>query len=688
MSEQLLQTLEMASEPAIVVNAPAGWGKTTLLARWEDHSADAPFAWLHADRGDTVGTYFHHLVATIANIAPDVGGEARDLLASGAREFDLDVLLTMLVNDLANSTRRVTLVIDDYHLIADSDIDAGMDFLLRRLPAQLRLVVASRHLPDWLGLITALGRGGVLAIGADDLRLDESQQAAVLDRLGVQLDGEAQHQLHQVIEGWPAGLHLASVRLRSSPAGSVIDALVEGGPVREYLAADVLSNLPHELHDYLVDTSIVTRLSPELCEAITLRDDCRELLEQAQQSGLPVAADPGDAASLALHPLVRDYLIAVGARRPERMAQAHLRAANWYADAGDPSCAIEHFIDAGALDEAAQMIVDNEEPLWLGNRFEETLAWIDRLGNDVFARNPMLGIVGGLAAFNAGGRSHRIRELTDTAARAAGDMPRDERSLVVAGASVVRALDAAASRGDAGAALRHIEAGYPLLAADQLTKLHPERGFFGLIALRIRYFAGQSDPLDAAAALELDSPASIAAAANIELQAGDAAAARRHAQDAWHRANGRVPPSSEGWAGIYIALAQTDEDEPWKWVTRAQEILAPRRSLLLEVLTTAVAIQVGRAIGNDSEVAELAEDGVQLLAQCADAGMPGEMLRAQMTGVEATPKQLTERELTVLRALRGPLTQREIGRELHLSYNTIKTYATPRLPQARSDVPV
>jgi LuxR family transcriptional regulator, maltose regulon positive regulatory protein len=285
---RLLERLDhgMACE-LVLVCTPAGFGKTTLLADWA-RQGTRPIAWLSLDAGDNdPARFWRHAAAALDGIHPGVDERVAPLL-QGLQPAAFQGVAAMLVNELAGVTEEVVLILDDYHLVQAPQVHQSLGFLLEHLPAGLRLVLASRADPP-LALARLRGRGQLAELREADLRFMPEEAAELLRAaVGPELPAAAVTALEGRTEGWVAGLQMAALSLQGHPD---IEAFVQSFSgshryVLDYLAEEVLDGQPHPLREFLLQTSVLERLSGPLCEAVTGRADSQQLLEQVERANL------------------------------------------------------------------------------------------------------------------------------------------------------------------------------------------------------------------------------------------------------------------------------------------------------------------------------------------------------------------------------------------------------------------
>jgi LuxR family transcriptional regulator, maltose regulon positive regulatory protein len=244
-------------------------------------------AWLSLDGGDSdPARFWRYVAAALDETRPGVGQRV-EALFQGAQP-PLEAVLTVLINELAGGPEEVVLVLDDYHLIQAPLVHDGLAVLLERLPPQLRLVLAGRADPP-LSLARSRASGQLVELREADLRFSAEETAALLrTAVGPELPEAAVAALGDRTEGWAAGLQLAALSLHGQADVDAFVAGFSGGHrfVLDYLTEEVLDRQPEPLRAFLLETSILERLSGPLCDAVTGRSDSQELLEQAERANL------------------------------------------------------------------------------------------------------------------------------------------------------------------------------------------------------------------------------------------------------------------------------------------------------------------------------------------------------------------------------------------------------------------
>jgi LuxR family transcriptional regulator, maltose regulon positive regulatory protein len=411
--EQML--LKGAQATLTLISAPAGFGKTTLLGTRSDVGG-RPVAWVSLDERDQdAATFWTYVLLAVDRAAPGTATAALEQLRSG--QADIETVLTALLNELSVLPQDLDLVLDDYHAADGPQVRTGMVFLLDHLPSQVHLVISTRADPG-LPLSRLRARGRLVEVRAADLRFTRDEAAAYLNdvnALGLGDDDVAT--LEARTEGWAAALQLAALSLdgRADRAAFIAGFAGDDRFVVDYLADEVLDRQPADVRRFLLDTSILDRLTGPLCDAVTGRTDGRTVLHALDRANLFVLPLDDRRHWYRYHHLFGDVLRAhLADERPGEVAELHRRAADWFDRSGDPQAAVRHALASGDTDRAAA-IVELAIPDLRRRRAEVvTRRWIDDLPQDVARDRPVLavGFVGALAAGNEFGEIEpRLREV-------------------------------------------------------------------------------------------------------------------------------------------------------------------------------------------------------------------------------------------------------------------------------------
>ena len=416
---RLVQRLDRDALPAVVlVSAPAGFGKTTLLAEWlaAGEEKAKPAAWLSLDRRDSdPAVFWSYVVAAVRRVAADVGADALSTLQSNPTA--LEAVVTSLLNDFAAVSYDVVLVLDDYHLVESLDVQESMRFLVEHLPEQLHLVVASRADPPW-PLAGLRARGELLEVRASELRFTSQEAAAYLnDAMALDLTAADVDALEARTEGWIAALQLAALSLqdRDDPTAFIAEFAGDDRFVVDYLVDEVLDRQPGDVRTFLLETSILNRLTAPLCAAVTGRSDAKATLEDLERSNLFLVPLDDRRQWYRYHHLFGEVLRArLPDEEPDQVVALHRRASDWFEANGDRTEAIRHAMAAGEFTKAAEFVELAIPDLGRARQDATIRALLDALPPGVFANRPVLslGLVGAhIVTGDTAGVEERLDEI-------------------------------------------------------------------------------------------------------------------------------------------------------------------------------------------------------------------------------------------------------------------------------------
>jgi LuxR family maltose regulon positive regulatory protein len=414
----------------ILICAPAGFGKTTLVSEWIASLTPVPsptrrgeVAWLSLDKDDNdLPRFLAYFVAALQTIAPTVGEAMLGVLhASRSQPPPTDVLLTALLNDLA-ALGDAMLVLDDYHVIESPPIDEALTFFVDHLPPQFRLVIASREDPP-LPLARLRAHGQLTELRAADLRFTPAEAASFLNQvMDLNLSASDIAALEARTEGWIAGLQLAALALQGtlsmqgrSDTANFIQAFTGSHRfVLDYLMEEVLQRQPAAVRHFLLQTSILDRLCGSLCEAVTDRTGGRGLLETLERDNLFIVPLDDQRQWYRYHHLFAEVLQAhLREAQPDHVSTLHRRASEWYEQHGLPSDAIRHALAAEDFEGAAGLI----ELAWSatedGSQSTKWLGWAKALPDELVRARPVLSIWYAYALLGSGEMEAAEARLTD-----------------------------------------------------------------------------------------------------------------------------------------------------------------------------------------------------------------------------------------------------------------------------------
>ncbi|GAB3526755.1 LuxR C-terminal-related transcriptional regulator [Arthrobacter monumenti] len=480
------------------MSAPAGFGKTTQLVEWLAAAQEGwGTAWLSLDRRDNDATLFwRYVVAALNTASPGIGVDALALLQSS--QPPMEAVLTTLLNDLQAIPVDIVLVLDDYHVIDARDVQDGVMFLLEHLPPQIHLVIATRADPS-LPLARLRGRGDLAEIRAADLRFSTDETEAYLNgMMRLALTSRDAAALEAQTEGWIAALQLVALSLqgRDDTARFVADFAGDDRYIVDYLVEEVLQSQPGDVQNFLLQTSILERLSGSLCDAVTGQDNGQARLAALDRGNLFVVPLDARRHWYRYHQLFADVLQArLLDEQGGAVPDLHRRASFWYEQNGGPSEAIGHALAARDFERAADL-VELEIPAMRRDRQEATLyGWLKMFPEEVVRVRPVLGVgfIGALVVRGElEGVDARLREVEGWLEKAKdgsrGINPHSSEMVVVdAGGfrrlpSTVEVYRAALAlaQGDVPGTVRHAQIALELAPAEDDLQRAAAAGFLGL----------------------------------------------------------------------------------------------------------------------------------------------------------------------------------------------------------------
>jgi LuxR family maltose regulon positive regulatory protein len=352
----------LSAEPCrklTLLSAPAGWGKTTLLAQWVSGADDRRRrGWLSLDASDNDPTRFWTCaIAALDTASPGVSPRAFELITMGADPRQ--VVLPTLLGELAAIDHQIALILDDYHLIENRTVHEQVGFVVERMPRTFQLAIATRSDP-MLPLARLRARGELLELRAEELGFQAGEAAELLDGVfGLALTDTQVELLFRRTEGWAAGLYLAALSLagRADAATFIKTFAGDNRHIVDYLMAEVLDGQPSDLRSFLLRTSVLGRLSGPLCDAILQTSGTDSVLEKIERENLFVVPLDMSRHWYRYHQLFGE-LLRTELRRsePDLVAELHRRAATWFETEGLIDEALRHLIAAGDIARRADLI--------------------------------------------------------------------------------------------------------------------------------------------------------------------------------------------------------------------------------------------------------------------------------------------------------------------------------------------
>ena len=668
--EGLVQRLVRERPRLVLIDAPAGWGKTTLLAEWAMEARETrPFAWFTVDAVDNDPVRFwSYVLEALRGIDPRVG--RRSAAALGVSGTDpVELVLPQLINELSELDDEIVLVLEDYHLVSNEDIHRGVAFLLERAPLGLELVVATRIDPPF-PLPRLRARGDLLELRAADLRFGADETARlVADVIGAPLDQRDVEMLVTRTEGWAAGLYLAALSIaeRSDRSAFIEHFAGDDRHIVDYLGGEVLEGLDEDTRDFLLRTAILDRVTGPLADTLTGRTDGARKLADIERANLFLIPLDDRREWYRYHHLFAELL------RHEQMRsgagdvdELHRRAAAWLDANGAVDDAIRHACAAGDHELAVALVARRWREPFNRGELATVDSWLDALPAIAVAAEPDLCLARAWIALDRG----RPREAE-------------------------RWLDGATRGGSGEAAVLHAVLCFKLgklTHAEQLARdaraIASEEAPLGLavasciLGITLYYkgdLAAGLETLREASRLAFASDNTLAAiyalgySALVALELGDEQGARLSIDHAVDLAS--TPATAEHFVAgmVWLARGRLESDEQ---ALDSALALARRGAAALEVASVLLALGEVR---RDPATLRAASDE---LADCEDPGRLPRLIQAaelRLRGRQTGAKRqiagdLSDRELAVLRLMPTESSLREIAKTLYLSPNTVKTH--------------
>ena len=391
----LVERLVAAHQPSVLaVVAPAGYGKTTLLAQWADRKQPR-VAWLSVDARDNdptvLLTYLAVALDRVERIEPQV---FRSLASRGAGLASI----TALVGSIASRQAPLALVLDHSEALTNRGCRDILAELALRLPAGSQVAIGSRReVPMPVSLLRV--QDGIVEIGADDLAMRGPEARSLLAGAGVALDEDPVDELVDRTEGWPAGLYLAALAINAgSPVESSLSLTGDDRFIGDYLRSELLRRVSRADVSFLTRTSILERMSGPLCDVTAGRTGSGRVLDRLVRHNLLVLPLDRRGEWYRYHHLFRELLHAELMRRePDVVPELHTRAAAWYEAIDLLEPAIEHAQLAGDADRVARLVLRICHPVWASGRLDTVLGWMEWFSaNDLIEGQPAIAVHGAL----------------------------------------------------------------------------------------------------------------------------------------------------------------------------------------------------------------------------------------------------------------------------------------------------
>jgi LuxR family maltose regulon positive regulatory protein len=687
----LIQRLRDGRERRLtLVCAPAGYGKTTLLAQWAAADAErTPFAWVSLDERDSdPSVLWGDLITSLQAAHGRAGERSLKALAAGPKAIS-ETALPLLVEELAKCPPLVV-VLEDWHLTASRVCDETVGAFVEQSPAQVQIVISSRSDPG-LPIARLRAHGDLDEIRARDLRASAAEAAVLFRDAGVRLAKADARRLTERTEGWLAGLCLALIVLREQddPQRFVHEFSGDSRHVFDYLARDVLDKVDPEIREFMVQSSVLDRLSAPLCNAVLERSDSASCLAAIERSNLFLVSLDATRDEYRYH-----HLFAAVLQRelqnadPDSVAGLHARASRWYEQHGDVDRAIDHAIASRDLERVSTLVLVAAVPMLSAGRMATLNRWFQMLSWPEARADRQLAIMRALTARLSGQGRHEVERWLAVAENGPdfGPLPNGITSMRSC-VAMVSSTYLSRGIGDAERSARLVLESEPAES--------PWR-YAGLVPLgQALFLAGRREeartPLEEARTLpgargHVSTALGMAYLALVELAEGEVERAEHIARDALALTEELAHGASAAAANPHLALgcvllAGTDlygalahleraaelaeQDDPSHWHAHAALHLAAAR----------------HRAGDGTGARDVLTRARAELDELRDVGMLGDLYeetaavldeRSRREGFLGEP--LSEAELRILRRLAEGRSIAAVADELWLSSNTVKSH--------------
>jgi LuxR family maltose regulon positive regulatory protein len=691
--ERILRALDATDGAALtLLAAPTGYGKTTAVRSW-CASGERPVAWVTLDAGDNDPVRLWTYVASAADrIRQGLGRLALQRLS--VTGVSIEAVVDELVNGIASYSAPLVLVLDDLQAVTDAGCLASIEYAVERLPANARLLAISRVDPA-IRLARLRGRGALAELRAAELAFSTGEARELLvEREGIALaDGDVEALVERT-EGWPAGLYLAALWLRGldDPSSGVREFAGHHRQVADYLGSEVLDALDSDVRTFLMRSAVLGRFTAELCDDVLGRTDSASMLAELEHSNLFLVPLDGRGAWFRYHTLFSERLrLELAAVEPTAEVEIHRCASAWFRERGLVVEAAEHAAAGLDFGLVARLLAENHLIMLRSGLSATLLRWIRILPEEQLLEFPILPVAGAVAVGLTGGPAVERRRFLALADRAQAEHPDRLIAYHEAAAEMTRStwID-----GDVGEAIGHGRRAAALAES-------------GAVAIYVAVMAGLATALYLAGELEDAGEAAQRAVRHVDAQRqvlgrieawstfalvaaerGHLAAARSRADEATTIA--REAGVRESWVGGSAAAAQAvvlaaegklseaeREAEHAEQTRRGPEASVSHAWTL--ILLASIRIRRGRL----SQAESALDEARDMLDELADPGRvptlaaeAATLLAQTRAEADGSPlrEQPTPAELEILRLLATDLSQREIGKKLYLSLNTVKTH--------------
>jgi len=681
-----------SSRKLTLVACPAGYGKTTLLADWRASEAvRKPIAWLTLDEGDRDPTVlWSYVIEALCRVLPELRQTIPPEITSTAPIGE--VALPRLINEL-DAQGEVALILDDFHRLSSGPACETVAWFIEHAPSTVQLVIATRTEPA-LRLPALRVQGELLELRGDDLRFAHADAREFLnDRLKLGITLEDVDALTARTGGWPAGLYLAALSLRNAAETDRSARIARFGAsnrhVIDYLVTEVLEAHDPRLQSLMMRTSILERLSGPLCDAVMETQGSAVMLDALSRSNLFLVRLVDESDWYRFHHLFVQLLrVELGRRDADLIPTLHRRAYEWHREHGSIEEAIHHAMAAGVFAAAADLVAAAWVPLGNSGKYLTILRWLREFPDEIMLGDPRLRAIEAWALALCGRPAEAGAAITaiEKSNQLSAEPLTDGFPSVEASLTTLQAIFLEPAKGDVGAQLA--------LARRAAELVSPGTVWRSAVCWAVGwglYFQGRYSEADrwfeesvvegSATEQWIAAGGSLAYRSLIAGLLGRQATQHRLADQAERLVRKHRLEDVDGEAPLALAASLMARNRPTDALPLAERAVDCLRRLgqrpgLVDALLLQASVL--RALGEDARASSDLAEVRSIINGCKDAGILGDRLGAfghsPAVGSPRRGGELTERELTVLNFLCGELSEREIGRDLYLSHNTVHSH--------------
>lgn len=688
----LARSIRDSAAPLIMLVAPGGYGKTTLLTEVVG-AMPGGIAWINVDAADNDGVRFWtHVLAALSEAGVPVDPSA---VASIPMDQLADAAVDSVIAAIESVGAPVTIVLDDAHELIDADVIAACGRLISHPPAGLRLLVSTRTDLAW-PISRLQVRNEVLVVDTEALALRGCDGSSVFENelLDGSIEAEAVDAIVRHVDGWPAGLRLAKLALTASGADAVTRLVSGGSPdISRYLADEVLAGRSDVERHFLVTTSVLDELTPAACDAVTERPGSLAILRRLVADRVFTTQRTDDTSTFDYHRVLREYLLSrLDERPPDEVRDIHDRAIAYHRDTGDVGAVISHAVRSGQTDVALEALSGFFLEAANTGRIGELWRWVDEIGVEHVLAHPDVGPMPGWASLNLGRydeidpwlEAHALIDDTSDAARASFDLHaaaircHRDRHIGRLDESVVHArhvLQLVEDLPDDIVVSSALAAAGTALVLDGNSSEGTEVLEAAIVAAQVGHERSSIVLAYSFLALAADDPNLASAQADSALALVDTPALEDFNRPA-------IPWLVRG--SLALAAGQVGDAETAfeRAAAHAQAGREPLVSALVSIAAAELHHLLGRADRSRSEL----RDASHILDEASGVDWIRQRLQQAQAATRFAPtdsshlppgaNDLSERELAVLRLLPHDLPRRELAQQLFISENTLKTHLT------------